>query len=33
MHGTSSKYGIPSHHILRWHLGEHCPNILHATTF
>ncbi len=23
MHGTSSKYGIPSDHISRWHLVEH----------
>ncbi len=33
MHGTSSKYGIPSDHISRWHLVEHYPSILHAPTF
>ncbi len=33
MHGTSSKYGIPSDHISRWHLVEHSPIILHALTF
>ncbi len=33
MHGTSSKYSIPSDHILRWHLVEHSPNILNAPTF
>jgi hypothetical protein len=32
MHGTSSKYGIPSNHILRWHLVEHSPSILYAST-
>jgi hypothetical protein len=32
LHGTSSKYGIPSDHILRWHLVEHSPSILNAPT-
>ncbi len=27
---TSSKYGGPSYHILRWHLVEHTLNILHV---
>jgi hypothetical protein len=33
MPDTSSKYDIPSDHILRWHLVEHYPSILHAPTF
>ncbi len=33
MHGTSSKYGIGSNYISRWHLVEHSPSILHAPTF
>jgi hypothetical protein len=32
MHCTSSKYGGPSYHILRWQLFEHTPIILHAPT-
>ncbi len=33
VHGTSSKYGGPSNHILRWHHDQHFPSILHAPTF
>ncbi len=33
MHSTSSQYGIPSHHISRCHVLEHCPSILNAPTF